>query len=1046
MSPQNSNTQEGKDKNMEFNENSRVKIPAIVHLTRLGYTFLPKAKMVNIHGDTNIFQEQFKEGISRINNTRYFTKIEINSFIQELNTQLDNNDLGKAFYKSLAGDFPCKLIDFEHFEDNLFHVVTELTYKNGEEEFRPDITILINGIPLVFIEVKKPNNQEGILAERNRINIRFKNQKFKKFINITQLLIFSNNQEYDEESITPIQGAFYATPDLEQVKFNCFREEETGIIQNVPNEDKEIEKQILLDNNLVSILGTAEYETNKDPDSYTNSILTSLLSKNRLKTILKYGIAYVNSIDKVGNRIEKQIMRYPQLFATLAIENKLKQGIKKGIIWHTQGSGKTALSYYSVFYLRDYYQKKNTVAKFYFIVDRIDLATQAKNEFVARGLKVEMVNSKDDFIKNIKTSGATAGNTGEQTITVVNIQKFSAESISKASDYNLKVQRVYFLDEVHRSYKPTGSFLANLINSDRDAIMIGLTGTPIISKEYKSKEIFGDYIHKYYYNKSIADGYTLRLLREGIETKFRNEINQVYDEIIKQGEFTKNEVFAHHKFVEPLVQYIADDFKKGRVLHNDNSVGGMIVCDSSEQARMIFREINKRNKSLISLQTGMQELKPNYEYKQAAESPKTAYTTPAYEPISAALILYDEDTKEIRKDHQTEFKQGQLDFLVVYNMLLTGFDSPRLKKLYLLRKIESYNLLQTLTRVNRPYKTFKYGYVVDFADIRKEFDQTNRDYWRELQGELGDETKTYSNLFKSTEEIAAEIAEMKEKLFLYDFSNLENFQKVVSRITDKKEITELKKCLENLKSLYNIIMIMGYKELLDKFSFDKINKLYNEVSNRIDIINLKENLANADDNTNLLNLALEKMQFSFRKISEHELKIADKFREELERTRRTLEGNFDKKDPIFITLFEELKRLFKKKNIEELTSEEMNEAIKTLRSIYERAQSLNNKDALLATKYENDPKFAKIHKRIKENNLNIFKTDLALSEVLLAIKHKTDIKVIDNQDILKNQEYFSEATKSVIIETFEEKGFRNLDVVRFINNTLVNEYFYERAA
>lgn len=92
-------------------------------------------------------------------------------------------------------------------------------------------------------------------------------------------------------------------------------------------------------------------------------------------------------------------MRYPQFFATKAIENKLNAGVKNGIIWHTQGSGKTALAYYNVRYLTDYYQKHGTIAKFYFIVDRLDLLTQAANEFRARGLHVEEVNSKDDFIK-----------------------------------------------------------------------------------------------------------------------------------------------------------------------------------------------------------------------------------------------------------------------------------------------------------------------------------------------------------------------------------------------------------------------------------------------------------------------------------------------------------------------------------------------------------------------------------------------------------------------------------------------------------------------
>lgn len=999
---------------MIFNEDSRVKIPALVHLTRLGFAYLPKKDVKNIHIETNIFKDQFKEGLSRINNQAY-SDSEIEAFLTELNIRLDNSDLGKSFHRSILGDFPCKLVDLDNFGQNLLHVVAELTYKNDEEEFRPDITLLINGLPLAFVEVKKPNNREGILAERNRINTRFANPKFKKFINITQLLVFSNNQEYDEESITPIQGAFYATPVTEQASFNCFREEDSSVITKVVAEDPNTERQILLDNNLVSILGTPEYETAKEINSPTNRILSSLFSKERLRVLLRYGITYVNSVVDGIPRIEKHIMRYPQLFATFSIEKKLSEGVQKGIVWHTQGSGKTALAYYNVNYLKDYYQKKNIIAKFYFIVDRLDLATQAKNEFEARGLKVEMVSSKDDFIKNIKTAGATAGNTGAQTIAVVNIQKFSSESISQTADYDLNIQRIYFLDEVHRSYDPKGSFLSNLVTSDRKAVLIGLTGTPLISRDFKSKEIFGDYFHKYYYNKSIADGYTLKLIREAIETKFRTEINQVYDEIVEQGEFTKSQIFAHQKFVEPLVDYILNDFRKSRILHNDQTIGGMIVCDSADQARSIFAQIEKLNEE-------------------------------SENKVKVALILHDVETKEVRKEQQTDFKQGTIDLLVVYNMLLTGFDAKRLKKLYLARVVKAHNLLQTLTRVNRPYKNFRYGYVVDFADIRKEFDKTNREYFKELQEELGDELENYSNLFKSREEIEQEIQEIKEHLFLYDFSNIEEFQKIVSQITDKKEIYELRKCMENLKSLYNIIKTLGYNELLEKFSFDKVNKLYNEVANRIAIINLKENLENATDNTNLLNLALEKMKFSFRCIGTHELQIADKFRSELERTRKELESNFDKKDPKFISLFEELKRLFKKKNIEELTSSEMDEAVRELRKIYDQANSLNQKDTLLAAKYENDKKFARMHKRIKEHNMNVLKTELALHETLLAIKHTTDETVLNNRAVLSNQDYFEKLTNRTILEALEQRGIRDLDAIRFFNTTLVDEYIDERKA
>ena len=181
-----------------------MKIPAILHLCRLGYSYLSLSKAKR-DDSTNIFTYIFAESILRIN-----PEIEPSAFSNMLNTT--------------SG---IKLIDFKDFSNNSFHVVTELTYKNGDDEFRPDITLLINGMPLAFVEVKKPNNQEGILAERDRINTRFKNKKFRKFINISQVLVFSNNMEYDMESIEPIQGAFYSSTSYTNAIFNCFREEET---------------------------------------------------------------------------------------------------------------------------------------------------------------------------------------------------------------------------------------------------------------------------------------------------------------------------------------------------------------------------------------------------------------------------------------------------------------------------------------------------------------------------------------------------------------------------------------------------------------------------------------------------------------------------------------------------------------------------------------------------------------------------------------------------------------------------------------------------
>lgn len=121
--------------------------------------------------------------------------------------------------------------------------------------------------------------------------------------------------------------------------------------------------------------------------------------------------------------------------------------------------------------------------------------------------------------------------------------------------------------------------------------------------------------------------------------------------------------------------------------------------------------------------------------------------------------MHDADDKETRKDNIDAFKKGTIDFLVVYNMLLTGFDAPRLKKLYLGRVIKDHNLLQALTRVNRPYKNYRYGYVVDFADIRAEFDKTNKAYFDEHSGpNWAMSSSSMIIIFKSPETIEADLA------------------------------------------------------------------------------------------------------------------------------------------------------------------------------------------------------------------------------------------------------------------------------------------------
>lgn len=1016
---------------MSFNENSRVKIPTILHLVRLGFEYL-SLKNQTWDETTNIFTNIFNTSIKRINPD--FTDGDVKRLYDEVSISLENEDLGKVFYEKLTATSGTRIIDFENFNNNTFNVVTELTYKKDDDEFRPDIILLINGIPLAFIEVKKPNNQDGVLAEHKRIQTRFENKKFRKFVNLTQLMVFSNNMEYDNNSPLPIEGAFYATASYQKPGFNYFREEEnfdlTTILSDIPDD---LETSILKDTNLVGIKHSSEFITNKNPNSPTNRICTSLFQRDRLSFLLQYGLAYV----KGNNGLQKHIMRYPQMFATKAIEKKLEEGIKKGIIWHTQGSGKTALAYYSVKYLTDYFQSKGIVPKFYFIVDRIDLLIQAGREFKSRGLVVHNINSREEFSRDIKSTSVIHNHSGKAEITVVNIQKFQDDTdVIKNNDYNLNIQRVYFLDEVHRSYNPKGSFLANLHESDANAIKIGLTGTPLLGTDFNSKSLFGGYIHKYYYNSSIADGYTLRLIREEIETTYKLSLKQALEDIkLLKGDAEKKIVYSHRKFVEPMLEYIVRDFENARIAMSDNSIGGMVVCDSSDQAKMMF-EVFESNYSLSQEESLLMAAEPTSSYgdKKKIET----------KVKSAALILHDIGTKDERKEKVENFKEGKIDFLFVYNMLLTGFDAPRLKKLYIGRVIKAHNLLQTLTRVNRTYKDFRYGYVVDFADIQKEFDKTNRAYFDELQSELGDEMQHYSNIFKSSDEITAEIKQIKDVLFKYDTKNAEVFSQQITQISDRKQILEIVSVLNNSRDLYNIIRLSGNYEMLDQLDFHKLTQLSREANNRLTLINTKEALENNVDTSNLLNIALEDVLFAFVKVKEEEMVLADQLKNILQKTRESLGGNFDTKDPMFVSLKEELERLFKKKNLNEVTKEEMERNIKELENIYKSSKELERTNQLLKAKYDNDAKYARLHKRLMEKD-PLTDSESKLFEALQSLKKEVDAQVLQNSKMMENESYVERMMVKMVIEQLKNKHHLplNAEQAKVINGLMVKEYMNE---
>ncbi len=1017
-------------------EDKYVKIPAIVHATRIGYKYL------SLHGlepdrdydaSTNIFFEQFREAISQVNSQ----DIDLSTakyLINQLRVSLEARDLGQGFFRLLqSGIESYRLIDFSNIANNNFRVLTELPYANGEDSFRPDIIFLVNGMPLGFMEAKRQNNKDGIEAERSRMVSRFSNDTFRRFVNITQIMAFSNDQEYDDSDRHQLQGSFYASSAYGHLVYNHFSEEDTaGMAAIVSPRDEATEKLILKDNNLTSYFKTPEYESSINPDSPANRIIGSIFSPRRFLFLLQYGIAYVEKTNDEGvKELQKHVMRYPQLFATKAVREKLDAGVRQGVIWHTQGSGKTALSFFLTRYLRDYYQAKQQITRFFFIVDRLDLADQAADEFCARGAIVSIVNSRAEFTDALRSSSDNTNVVSAMrapVITVVSIQKFADDATAVKFDYGLNVQRVYFIDEAHRDYKNGGAFLANLVTSDRDAIRFALTGTPLVNAKggNNTREVFGDYIHKYFYNQSIADGYTLRLLREDVRTEFRLKMQQVIDDLREVNKLVNLEdVFSHDAYVNPLIDYIVNDYLQSQIQLGDDTIGAMIVAHSTRQARRIYAKLC--------------ELDPDLSVGLALDDN-------GKERLESRLILHDEGTKQYRREICESFKKedSPINILVVFNMLLTGFDAHRLKKLYLCRKIKAHNLLQALTRVNRPYHDMAYGYVVDFADITEEYDKTNRAYLAELSDELKDDYDKYSSLFEDQKAVESDLAHIKDLLFSYTTDNVVDFTNEIGLIDDKATLYELRSALARYKDLRNVAKMLGYEDLYEQFDVDKARELLREVDLRIQTINNKEALALGDMSTGAINVMLSQIEFNFRRIGTEELTIADEFQDKLKRTYKSFASNIDQGDPEYVNLLDELRKRFKKLDIEEMTSADMTASIEELDDLRRRVDELNRRDAQLAKKYGGDEKFVRAHKRALRTPPPLVSSPALLFRILDRVKTDTDETVLSNHNQLANTAYFQRTVRRLLKSSCTAEGINpTKDQVLGVADYIAHEYIDE---
>ena len=284
----------------------------------------------------------------------------------------------------------------------------------------------------------------------------------------------------------------------------------------------------------------------------------------------------------------------------------------------------------------------------------------------------------------------------------------------------------------------------------------------------------------------------------------------------------------------------------------------------------------------------------------------------------------------------------------------------------------------------------------------------------------------------------------------YNTDNAEVFSQQISQINDRKQMLEITKALNNARSLYNLIRLSGDFEHLEKLDFRKLTVLSREAYNRLALINTKEALETSIDSSKMLNIALEDVLFAFTKVKEEEMQLADTLKNTLQKTREMLSTNFDQKDKEFITLREELERLFKKKNLSEVSKEEMEGNINELEKIYDKANELRRKNELIAEKYDNDKKYARLHKRLMEKD-PLTNNEQLLFNALQSLKEKIDEEVLSNTKKMENEAVIEKMMGRIVIEQLKNKHHLQMDMakVKRVQSLIVKEYmneYYDRVA
>lgn len=750
------------------NEMTTSQRPAIEVLQKLGYKYISEDENKKLRNNILtevIFKDILAKKLNEINSYEYkgekykFSASTIGQAIKDLNEDLvtglistnekiyDLLTLGKSYQENMVDgtkrSFDIKYIDFEHPENNNFYVTEEFSVlrMNGKDYARPDIVLFVNGIPLAVIECK-----DASVPIIQAISQNIRNQKpeyIPQLFKFIQIVMAANKNE--------TKYATCGTPDKFWSTWN----------------EQYVEKQ----NELLNKIVIGRQVTKQDRD------IISLFEKERFLELIKDFIIF-----EAG---KKKICRYQQYFAVKAMLERIKQDQKGGVVWHTQGSGKSITMVYVTKKLMEDKEIQNP--QVVIVTDRVDLDKQIHKTFNRIGVEAARAttgNNLTELIKNEKIRVIT---------TVVN--KF--ETVVK-SGVTVDAPNTFILvDEGHRTQY--GEINRRMQEVFKGAIYISFTGTPIMKRDRNIFDKFGGLIHKYSLDDALKDKAIVPLIYEGkmVDQEVSKEAIDMRLDMLTRNltEEQKTDVmkkwsrFEKVASSEQRLELIAWDIAKN---YNETLKGtgfnAMLACNKKIEAVKyynIFREeFPELEVAVVISPPDMREGEGSID-EDTNDIVKKFYIN--------ALSNY-KNEEEYEETIKSKFINGDIDILIVVDKLLTGFDAPKASTLYLDKQIKEHNLLQAIARVNRLCDGKDYGYIVDYRGLLGELDKALTMYQEAGLEEFNEEdikSSVYyidteiNNMFEAYEKLKEIFKDIKNKNDLEEYEVLLEDEKIRKDFYDK---------------------------------------------------------------------------------------------------------------------------------------------------------------------------------------------------------------------------------------------------------------------